>query len=209
MPPEIATSVDATVDHAVAWLNGAVNRRGLDLARDVHGYLLETFFGGSYEAFSDVNGLKPQSFVALCAREDLTLSHATLYSLVRVGEQLKVLPHEVAEALTVRHHRALLPLADVTEKRELAERAAAEGWTASELEAAVRGQRPESRRGRRPLPTAVKEVRALRRTIDVPLDTDGLDDLTPELRRELEDALARVEARLEALRAALVRVDED
>ena len=120
---------EGSVERAVSWLRTTVNRQGLELARAVHRYLLDAFFGGSYAAFADPSGHKPQSFAALCARDDLPLSHASLSALVRVGEQLLTLPADVAEALSVRHHRALLPLADPDDTRPLAGRAAAEGWT--------------------------------------------------------------------------------
>lgn len=201
---EVSGADAALVDDTVLWLNAAVTRSGLDLAVAVRAYILDRFFEGSFGAFADPHRQKPQSFIALTRREDLELSHASIYALVRVGQQLEELTPTVAQALTVKHHRALLPLSDTKAKSSLAKKAVTQRWTATQLEDAVRAQLPATRRGRTPLPPVVKEVRALRRAIaadSVPLDAVG--DLSGDQRQELQDALADLEARLTAIRAAL------
>ena len=204
VPGELSGADAALIDDAVLWLNDSVNRSGLELAAEVRAYILDHFFEGSFGAFADPHRQKPQSFIALTRREDLQLSHASLYALVRVGQQLEELTPSVAHALTVRHHRALLPLSDAKSKASLAKKAVTKRWTAAQLEDAVRAQLPATRHGRTPLPPVVKEFRALRRTITsgaAPLDAFG--DLSDDQRQELQDALEALEARLAAVRAAL------
>ena len=173
-------------------------------SRQANGSLMRVSPLGIFGAFADPHRQKPQSFIALTRREDLQLSHASLYALVRVGQQLEELTPSVAHALTVRHHRALLPLSDAKSKASLAKKAVTKRWTAAQLEDAVRAQLPATRHGRTPLPPVVKEFRALRRTITsgaAPLDAFG--DLSDDQRQELQDALEALEARLAAVRAAL------
>jgi len=193
----------ALVDDAVVYINVAVNRSGLELAAEVSKYVIERFFDGSYEAFRDPNRHKARSFNALCRRADLAIPQASLYAMVRVGQQLAELPPAVAQALTVKHHRALLPVADPTEKIALARRAAEEGWTAATLEAEARAARGPTTGGRPPLPPIVKEFRALRRVLDARGVDEPLTALSDRQREELETILSDLEARIANVRAAL------
>lgn len=195
------------IDEAVDWLNGAVRRSGLDLAVVVHRYLLDRFFGGRYEAFADPSRTKPTSFRALCASPRLALSANSLYTMVRVGEQLAELPEELGRTLSVGHHRALLPVTDPVVKRDLAARAAAARWSVRELEDAIRLQRPPSRAGRPRLSPVVRASRAIVRGLGaLPAPDDLAGALTPAEREEVAAALVGIERAAEVLRAALARV---
>lgn len=198
------------VEEAVVWLNGAASRSGLGLAVEVRDYVIARFFGGSYEAFSDPSSVKPASFRALAQRSDLEVSHATLYALVRVGEQARSLPAAVAEALSMRQHRALLPLADPEAKAALAAEALAHGWSAADIADEVRAQRPlEEAKGRPVVPPVVKQARALKRLLKAPALPEAGEVLTPKQRGELEGAAAALESHAAALRAALAAASED
>lgn len=208
---ELSPTEVAQVEGAVAHINAAVNRSGVDLAATVASYVLETFFDGSYEAFADPSRTKLRSFTALCQREDLALSQPSLYALVRVGHQLDELPPSLARALSIKHHRALLPLADPAEKLALAHKAVAERWSAATLEAEVRATRGPQSGGRRPLPPVLKEFRALRRALsDAATESaTGLLDLSEAQKDELEATLGALEARIGEVRAALPPSDRD
>ena len=191
------------VDDAVSHLNQAITQSGLALAREVSDYIITRFFEGSFENFSEPNRYKSNSFKALCRREDLQLSPSSLYALIRVGEQLDRLPPRVSEALSFKHHRALLPAADDAERVRLASDAVAHGWSAAELADAVRATHAPSGRGRPPLPGVLKEVRAIRRAIVTEDPTAAIADLSDDQRADLLSELSAVEAHLAALRAAL------
>ena len=64
----------ALVEGAVAWLNRTVQASGVQLAVEVSGYLLATFFGGDFAAFAD-HDRKPVSFRALLRHQQLQLGH--------------------------------------------------------------------------------------------------------------------------------------
>lgn len=200
---ELTAAEAALVDDAVGYINAAVNRSGIDLAADVASYVVESFFDGNYDAFLDPSRHKARSFTALCLRDDLALSRASLYALVRVGHQLDELPPSVARALTVKHHRALLSLDDPTDKLALARKAVEERWSAKTLEAEVRTLRPPKRNGRPPLPAVIKEFRAFRRTLAAIPHDEPLSDLSDDQRRELEATLAALETRITDVRTAL------
>lgn len=130
------------VEQAVRTLNALATRTRLELAVAVSRYVLDEFFGGEWERFTDPRRNKSVSFRALCAHSDLRLSRTTLLVLVHVGRQVEVLPGQVAHALSVEHHRALLPLTNVAEREQMARLAVAQRWSTQELEAAVAQQLP-------------------------------------------------------------------
>lgn len=200
---ELSAAEAALVDDAVTHINAAVNRSGVDLATDLATYILDTFFDGRYADFEDPDRYKARSFTALCQRPDLTLSQASLYALVRVGHQVEELPPATARALSIKHHRALLPIADPDSKVALAHKAIAEGWNAATLEAEVRATRGPTRRGRHPLPPVIKAFRAVQRTLHSTTPSAALLDLSDEQRHELETSLDALEAQIHDLRAAL------
>lgn len=188
------------IDEAVRFINQRTAAAGIELAREVGAYVLETFFGGDFEAFSDPRRTKPLSFRRLQERQDLLLPASTLYTFVRVARQLAELPAETAERLTVSHHRALLPVKDPDEKAALARRALDEGWSKVELERTVRARLPRSPRGRKRLPACVKAAPRIARALE-----EALAEVTPpeDLRRVGD---ARLRATLEQIEESLVRL---
>ncbi|MCP4545624.1 MAG: sigma-70 family RNA polymerase sigma factor [bacterium] len=125
------------VDAAVRYINERTIQSGIELAREVGDYVLETFFDGDFASFTNPSRSKSTSFRALLERQDLLLGHAPIYGFGRVSHQLKTLPAEVVSRLTLIQHRALLPLPDPDRKEAMARRALDEGWSAEELEARV------------------------------------------------------------------------
>ena len=198
------------VDAAVRYINERTIQSGLDLAREVGDYVLETFFDGDFASFTNPSRSKSTSFRALLAREDLLLGHATIYGFVRVSHQLKTLPAEVVSRLTLTQHRALLPLPDPERKEAMARQALDEGWSAEELEAEVRKLLPRSRRGRKPLPPFVKGIRNVVKALDLAFENqvtpEAVTTLGPKetsaLSAQVEESLARLEALKQSLEEA-------
>ncbi len=202
---------DETISEAVRYINERTILNGLQLAKEVGEYIVNTFFGGDYTKFADPSRSKSLSFRALLARKDLLLGKSTLYVFVRISEQLKLLPAEVATQLPLAHHRALLPLPDSKRKEALARRAVREEWPSRVLGKEVRKLLPKSRQGRRPLPSFAKAIRGVAKALDLASETDVTADavavLGPEQRSvlaaQVEESLARLEALKEALEGAL------
>jgi hypothetical protein len=199
----------AKVDAAVRWLNQQALASGLELAAEVKRYVLEAFFDGDYDRFIDPSRNKSLSFAALCRREDLELPAATLYRLIRIARQVEELPGDLGPRLTVRQHRALLPVTDPVQKVELARRAVDGDLTADKLEDAVRAVQPTNKTGRPPLPVLVKQNRQIQRLLGVLNEAGDEKQLVAGLKRtdleELAESLRSSEARFKELRAAVDR----
>ena len=175
LPLPLSAADLALVDGAVAWLNRSVQTSSVQLAVEVSDYIVATFFGGDFQAFADPSRTKPVSFRALARRDDLAIGEATLYRLVRIGQQVGQLPADIAEALTLKHHRALLSLSDGRSRHALARQAAAEGWTAQQLADAIQQKQPlaGNKRGRKPVPAELKGLAAMRRATQQGPDPAG------------------------------------
>lgn len=174
----------ALLDEVVAQINHLYVIKGLELAVEVGEYLIDRIFDGDPEQFRD-RGSKDASFRKLAARDDLKVSHAFLWSACAIVVQRDALPEDLRDALSVSHHRALLPLKDEASKVDLARRAVEEGLSKRELQAEVERVRAEtgavSRAGRPPLPAVVKGLNrvaaAVRAATDEAVD---VSDLPPE-----------------------------
>ena len=194
---------------AVAWLNQAVRNSGVQLAVQVSDYVLSTFFGGDFEAFLDPSRLKSQSFRALCRRDDLELGETTLFRLVRVGHQVGRLPNDVAEALSLSHHRTLLLVTDGRHRNALARQAAQEGWSVEKLAEAVKQKQPPdpNRRGRKPLPPGLKQFAAVARGAETGLDVARFSGefagLAPEKQAVVRAEVLALRERVEGLVAVV------
>jgi hypothetical protein len=138
-----ATLDPALLDGAVLFLNRAIHASGLQLAVTVSAYVTETFFAGDPAALTSKDPQKTASFRALCEREDLQMGASTLHRLVRIGQQARHLPADLAERLSMSQHRALLPVANAQHKQHLARLAVQHGWTTEQLTATVAAEHPQ------------------------------------------------------------------
>ena len=159
------TEVDEmALDQAVADLNRIYTTQGMETIRIVGEYVLERFFGGDPAVFRD-RSKKHLTFRQLAGRDDLQMSYSFVWKSVAVVHQLRVLPQDVAQALSMSHHIALLPVKDAGEKVRLAQAAADEGLGREALLARVKEARlaggPASKAGRPALPAFVKAFRRL------------------------------------------------
>ena len=183
------------VDTAVSDLNQIYTLKGLETACAVGEYILARFFGGDITQFRH-KGDEHISFRTLAERDDLQFSRSFLWYSVAVVEQLNQMPKEVADALSLSHHRLLLPVRDPALKLELAQRAVREKLCKRELEREIacsrRSDTHGARRGRKPAHPLAKGLTKIRKALHWTLDQrafDHLDKLSPEENERLCEAL--------------------
>lgn len=153
---------EAQVAQAVRTVNAILLRKNLEIAIELHRYVLDEFFGGSWQAWADNRPGRVPAYDALAADRALRVGREMLRELVRVGEQVQRMPGGIATALSVAHHRALLPVPDPDERVELAQRAVQEGLNAKQLSELVRQVHPPVARakGRKPQPRGFRKLGA-------------------------------------------------
>lgn len=202
-------SIDAAlVDDAVAFINRAALVSGLQLASTVSSYVVDTFFAGDFAAVSSKDPHKTASFAALCQRDDLNMGEATLLRLVRIGHQARHLPADLAENLTLSHHRVLLAVPDGQHKQHLARMAVQHGWTVEQLQALILGEKPALPHplGRPPKPVPLKWLGAVQKAVGQASDaqwTAEVERLAPAHRAQLRAELLALQGQIQARLAAV------
>ena len=199
------------VSAAVAEINAAWHAGYLTSASQVGELVLNRFFGGD-PANARSRRRKHASFKELAKHPDLQLGATTLWYCVQVYEQIPQLGEELAERLSLAHHRLLTHIQDMEQRRVLALRAADEGLTVRQLNdeiALARGGAP--RAGRPPELPATKTINRVKNAIaalnEVNQSTLGALD-APKRELALTDARQFVEqvtawwAAIEAAEAA-------
>ena len=111
-------------------------RKGLEAAVAVGEHVLKTFYGGRLGAWREV-GTRHVSVTALAKRADLGMSASTLWSCLRVLEQLEELPDELGTQLSLSHHQSLFSLPDKRTRSAFARRAVSGRWGSKVLRAKV------------------------------------------------------------------------
>lgn len=193
------------VDRAVRDLRALVVSSQIETVIRVGEYLLEHFYGGAEAARSHT----PRKAASLAALKDRTDEFAMPASLleraVPIALQARLLPRAVATAIPVSIHRALLPVRDVAEKRQLAASAAEGRWTYEQLRTRVaKVQRKHA--GGRPREPA---VRVLLRRLGAQIAGTSPEALREEV-RGLEPAEARrLLGEVERLQAFLEKLEHD
>lgn len=138
----LTAAESAQVDQAIATVNRLLIQKNLELAVAIHRYVIDEFFSGSWALYAAPGALRPAAFEALCRDPRLRVKRATLLQWLRVGEQAAQMPAAVAQALTIEHHRALLPVADPSVRDSLARDAVARDLSSAELSAEVGKLKP-------------------------------------------------------------------
>lgn len=121
------------VERAVCDLNHIYMTKALQTACLIGEYVIDRFFGGDVEAFRK-GSCEHASFRALSKHQDLRVSPTYLWTAVAVVGQLRDLPEDLAQCLTLSHHRLLLPLKDASVKVALARMAVKQRLSKRELE---------------------------------------------------------------------------
>ena len=195
--------VDAQLlDEAVADLNQIYTTKALETARLIGKYILERFFGGDLNAFRS-QGRRHVSFRMLAARPDLKFSYTYLWTCVAVVEQFDNLPHDLAEALPLSHHRMLLPIRDPQKKVALAKRAVTEGLSKRAFAEAIRprrtpkgSKRPILSPGQHPIARALTQIKTV---LNEALASPGFDDLDGMPAAETATVINELEYEVEKL----------
>ena len=159
-------------------LNRLYAAKSVETACAVGEYILGRFFDGNLENFNEWGG-KHATFGELIRtaqgeESPLHISASGLWYSVRILEQVKALPSEIAMALPVTHHRMLVPVKDAKLKLKLAKDAVSKGTPSREFQDEVRKAREEEREGeergyssgRPALPPFAKGMKQLIKAVD-------------------------------------------
>jgi hypothetical protein len=175
------------VERVVERLSSLTRKANLAIALEVGKLIFVDIYGGDLKALRD-RGPKHDTFRSLAKHPRLPFSSVTLWRSVSLYELTQRFPGVVhAQHLGVAHLRAVLGLPHDTQER-LIRFAEIERWSKDrvEREASVIRRREVRRTGRRPLPEAVKSLRALEGLASkgvlspTPSDLDRIDDTTLE-----------------------------
>ena len=193
------------LDGAVDFINRAVHASSIQLAVARSEYVIDTFFAGDPRLLSSKDPDKTASFRALCDHPQLQMSAATLFRLVRVGQQARHLPSDLAENLTQAQHRALLAVPDPRHKQHLARQAVQHRWTAEQLTSQIAAEHPPEKapQGRPHKPELLKWLGAVRRSSGEPRDSAVLAE---DFAKLTADEQAKFKADLTALQAEWAKV---
>lgn len=201
----LTAAEQAQVDQAVRAVNAILLRKNLEIAIEIHRFVLAEFFSGDIAGWRAQRPGTVPAYDAFVAHHGLRVGKKMLRQLILVGEQVRQLPGGVANELSVAQHRALFPVPDSAERVQLAERAHAEGLSAEKLAEVVRDLHPPKPRakGRPAL------LRGFKRLGEVHKASKGLDpkQLAAEVERytpyQREQAVARAQAMKELAEAVL------
>jgi hypothetical protein len=129
------------VDATVTEINEVWRKGGLETARQIGELVTMRFFDGDIANAHSRKG-RHKSYQALVSHKGLKMAASNLWYCVAVYEHFGVLPVEVAEALTVGHHRQLSHVKDVEQRVALAHLAVAEKLTVEDLKKAITTAKP-------------------------------------------------------------------
>jgi len=178
--PGETSADDSVLDQAVGELNRIYIAKGLEAARAMGEYVLDTFFAGDPANFRTRSN-KHITFRRLAERDDLQPSYSHVFSSVAVVEQLRLLPEDIGTALSVSHHKALLPIKDESSKERLAKKAIEDGLSVEafrlEIQRVLSKSKGKSKAGRPPLPTFVKGIKKIIKDIEF-IESDDLGEET-------------------------------
>ena len=184
-------------------MNAVTRGAALGLALEVGRIVVQHFHGGRPEIFRQ-RGRRCPSLRKLAGRPELPMSASALYRCVAIYELSSRLGDVSAwEHLGVSHLRAVLGLPMPDQQRLLAE-AQRQRWTVRALEAHVAELRETAaeRRGRPPIPGALRSLRRLLREADR-IDTRAISELDSTTRESLRQELADLRERCDRLEGAL------
>jgi hypothetical protein len=213
-PPSRRTDPADRIDKAVAFINERARVIAAEMIT-IGEYLLREFFGNDPRAVASKDPRKMGSFRDLAAREDCVLSYWTLWRAVNLAIQERKLGTVASmQQLSPTHKLQLLPLDDVPEKRQLAKKAAEEGWSTRELRDEVRRRKKkapgdkERVRGGGAIALAEGSLKHVARAADAgALAPETLDDI-PASRLErllalMDDVVAKLTRSVKVGRRAL------
>ena len=205
-PPNIDAKL---LDGAVDFINRATHASGVQLAVTISEYVIDTFFGGNAGLLSSKDPTKTASFRALCERKDLHMGAATLFRLIRVGQQVRHLPSDLSENLSQAQHRALLAEPDGRQKAHFARQAVKHAWTAQKLSAEIAAKHPQEqpKPGRPHKAALLKWLGGLQRAagdgLALPLVSEEFAELSADQQQKLTAEVAALQQMLADVLAAM------
>jgi hypothetical protein len=199
----------ALISKAVFEINRFYSAQGLETARAIGQYVIDTFFGGSLEVFHKRDG-GHLSFRALAKHDDLRVSYSWLHNAVAVVEQWDLLPEDIRSALPFTHQKLLLPVKDTEVKvrlaREVVEKDMAKEALAKKIQK-LRAKEEGTKAGRPVLPTFVKGLTKLRKAIEeATSDTVTVEAFSKYTPKQARDLLEDVGQELKSLQEMFDRV---
>ena len=166
------------LSEVIGELNQLYAAKSVETACAVGEYILSKFFEGKMENFNEWGG-KHETFnelvkMAQADESPLHISASGLWYSVRILEQVKALPSEIAMALPVTHHRMLIPVKNDKLKLRLAKEAVSKGIPSRDFQDEVRKAREKERAksergfssGRPALPVFAKGLNQLIKAVD-------------------------------------------
>jgi hypothetical protein len=137
-----------------------------------------------------------------------------LIRLVRIGLQARHLPADLAEHLSLSHHRVLLSVADGQHKQHIARLAVRNPWTVEQLQAQITSEKPAVPHplGRPTNPAPLKWLGAVQRAILADATSDwplAVAHMRPEDQAQLKAELWAVQSQIQARQPCLRRAGEE
>lgn len=205
-PPALVPS--HVVDRWVNDLRRVVVGGQVSVMAEVGEYLIEHVYGGEAEALTKRRG-KSASIAQLAERaEEFGMTAAGLTRAVPIALQVRALGKTLSSRLTMRQHRALLPVKEIAEKKQLAEEAVMACLTAGELSQKVRHVQKPHAGGRAKEPPARRvlgRMLALVEEVTAKDLQDGLDAISPAEARQQLANLKVIRTRLAQVERALAK----
>lgn len=200
----------ATLDHLRNLARGSLLKHYLK----VGDYLLDTYFDGDAQLYSDKRRNKEAGFDALLNdhRSDLTdlgLQPGVLRNCIRAFIVWRGLPEATRAGLDFTHLRELSPIGDLGTRNRLAQQAVEASWSKREVKGAVLKVQAEARRGKQKLgrprsPAPLKQMAGVIRALQqLPTQSSQLAVLTPAQRVLVRADLIEAQGRLAGLLSLL------
>ena len=130
-------------------VNAAVEQHRRQAAVEVGRLVLNAVYSGDYEAYRSKDPTKASSLQQLLEHDELAVSQSYIRQAIHVAHQVGAMGPGFEE-LSLRQHRALIPLGTIDEKKVWATRAVEEGWGGRKLEEEIKKTRENSGRTGRP-----------------------------------------------------------
>lgn len=209
VPVESAAEAEALAQEALRFIARLARRADLELMIEIGDYVVEKFFAGQLDLARSSSPTKP---VALKRLEQLAGLEEIPVSRLRVAISMSVqyrsLPVAVRDRLSVRQHRALLPVKDPQAKSKLAKQALSGKLSGDDLAKLVRSQHGPAQTGRKPMGELERSLSAARRALVSSLVENALEPakvraLEPSLRARLARDARTLRERLERIADAL------
>lgn len=209
-----STIDEKLLSKAVSELNAIYVSKGIETARSIGTYVINTFFEGDIDLFRKKNKKHP-TFRALASRDDLAFAFNTIWYSVAVLEQFRHLPKNIAESLSLAHHKLLLPVEDIETKKRLAQRAVIEKMSSREFAETIREEFVGTKRKKcaeepRLFRAYVMKLKHCRKHVDffISLDTVGRKSEMPAIngKEELIGEIVALNDSLLKLKEHLTRV---